>query len=59
MAGKRIRRPVEDEALGRIARWEKRAKKGEFDVAYFRTFGKYPVFTEEPIKENEIGIRDN
>ncbi len=59
MAGKRIRRPVEDEALSRITRWEKRAKKGGFDVAYFREFARYPVFAEEPIKENEIGIRDN
>ncbi len=57
MSKRGIRRPTEEEALGRITRWEDRVKKGGFDVAYFRTFDKYPVFVGESIKETEIVIQ--
>lgn len=47
MSKPRIRRPVEEEALSRVTRWEKREKRDSFDVAYFEEFKRYPIYAEE------------
>ncbi len=59
MAKRGIRRPTEEEALGRITRWEDRVKKAGFDMGRLGLDAYSSSSLGKQIKETEIAIRDN
>ncbi len=59
MAKRGIRRPTEEEALGRITRWEDRVRKTGFDMGRLGLDAYSSSSMGERIKETEIATRDN
>ena len=59
MSKRGIRRPTEEEALGRITRWEDGVKKAGFDVGRLGLDAYSSSSVGERVKETEIVIRNN